>query len=112
MKLDIFFNWPPGENSARVDLGMANVEDVQKDFRVGVMPATHPGRIAWHEAGWVRGRNVEGKFQFSVKRGDKVVVEQRLSGEENADAKLVIDTDEKWPAEAHGPTHVDQGWTF
>lgn len=111
MNLDIFFNWPPGENSARIDLGIPNVDDSNKEYRVGVMPKGQANMIAWHNAGWIHGEDVHNQFQGRVDRGDKVVVEQRLTGEdEEVAARLIVDTERDWPAEAEGPTQANVGW--
>jgi len=113
MKLDALFNWPLGKNSARISLGSVSVDDVHKEFSVGLTPkGKTDAEMGAHPAGWVVGDKINDQFTFDVERGDKVTVFSRALGAKKAESKVVIDTDLEWPAEAHGGTSINTGWTF
>ena len=112
MQLSMQFNWPTGENTVGVSLGTINIEDVKKEFRLGVITKANPEGVHWHNAGWVAGEEIHDQMKCKVDRGDKVIVQYRTLGEENPSGKVVIDTEQEWPAEAHGNAMTHMGWDF
>jgi len=113
MRLTIQFNWPTGEDSAIVHLADPNIEDKKAEFRIGVIPKGEKNKIAWHNLGWINGEKVlEEKIEFKTRRGDEVVVEKRNKGQETASWRSRWDVEEKWPAEAVGPSTTFVPWIF
>jgi len=110
MNLTINFNWPTGENSASVEMAQPNVNDIDMEFRVGVVPKEHPDKIAWHNSGWVVGDRDMKRVVFRVKQGDKVVVERKKKGEEEIQTRNEWDVNEEWPTEAHGAAMTVVPW--
>src|SRR3989344_4400745 len=112
MNLTINFNWPTGEDSASVEVSQPNVNDADTEFRVGVIPKEHSGKIAWHNSGWGVGDRDMERIVFLVKQGDKVLVERRKKGEEKVQTRNEWDINEHWPAEAHDATMTVVPWYF
>lgn len=101
-----------GRDSAHVTLGQENVNDQNKEFRLGVLPKEHPGKVWWHESGWMRCSETDQDTSTYVKKGDKVVVERRELGKEEIERMGLWDIAEQWPAEAYGPSTVVVPWYF
>lgn len=107
MKVSIFYNWPLGKDSARVSLGIPNVEDVKYEFRVGYID--EQGQGGWLEPGWV-GHDEIVKLDGFVKRNWKVRIEKRDKATEEIVLRQEIDCVKEWPTEAGGATSVDTGF--
>lgn len=112
MQLSVHFNWPLGENSANVELGGPNVNDVNIEFRLGVVPGDQPTMVYWHENEWVVGDEEMQDMKVRVKRNDVVIVERR-----NKDTKEIVSRNtwniaESWPPEAHGASMTVVPWYF
>lgn len=112
MNLYIHFNFPPGENSAFVEMGFPSAEDERIEFRAGVVLEDDCDKIFWHKAGWVPGNEIFRKINFNVKKGDKVVVERRLLGHEGADTRNIWDINDEWLANVSGSNTVIAHWCF
>lgn len=107
MRLSIDFNWPP--NSARVSLGAPNVNDIECEFRIGVIPRDQTNKIHWIEPGWFKG-DQDDNVTFDLTRGDKVVVEKRKREDQSEHAKNIWDIDKEWPPEAVGDSFTNVPW--
>ncbi len=109
MKISILFNWPPGENSARVSVGRQTQEDTEKNFRVGIVPKGERDKISWLKNDSIINDRID-EFTTDVSRGDKVVVD--LIEKTGASKRSVWDTEEKWPIEAMGASSTEVPWYF
>ena len=107
MKVSIFYNWPVGKDSARVSLGMQNVEDPKYQFRIGYIDEQGDG--GWIEPGWVNHDEVE-KLDGFIKKGWKIRVEKRDKTTEEVVSRQEVDCVQEWPVEANGATSVDTGF--
>jgi hypothetical protein len=112
MQLSISFNWPPGEDSAVVELGQLNIDDKNYQFRIGVAPAESKDKIAWFSEDWFNGDESMPQIKFTVRKVDTIILEKRMVGNSNVDSRNNWKISELWPAEATGPTMVHQGWIF
>ncbi len=112
MKLNMRFNWPLGENSAYVSVGMPNIDDLKKEFKIGVIPKAHPKEIQWQDLGWIPGNEIDAKMEFRVDRGDKVVLQYGDLGTNKAEGGITIDSEEEWPMEAQGAAVTDMSWNL
>lgn len=107
MKISILYNFPLGENSARVSLGVPNIEDAKYEFRIGLID--EQGYGGWLQPGWVTYDKVS-EIDGLVKRDWKIRIEKRdpLTGE--IVTRNEIDCSKEWPSEAGGATLVDTGY--
>lgn len=109
MKISILFNWPPGENSARVTVGRQTQEDSEKKFKVGVVPKGEKDKILWLRKDPIIDDKID-EFVMDVTRGDKIVVD--VIEKTGSSKRGVWDTAEKWPAEATGESSTEVPWYF
>jgi hypothetical protein len=112
MNLTINYNWPMGQDMAHATLGQPNIEDEVFEYRLGILPNSHPGMVSWKEPGWVLAAEVNRDMSVFVKREDKVVVERRRKGTEEIERVRVWNINEEWPAEAVGPSLTTVPWHF
>jgi hypothetical protein len=110
MKLSILYNWPLGENSARASLGMANIEDANREFRIGVInQGDDPS--GWLQPGWASPDQLV-TSNVLVKRSSILKVEVRNTDTQEVIGRYEWNCSELWPPEAGGVTSVDVGYTF
>ena len=109
MKISILFNWPPGENSARVSVGRQTQEDAEKSFKVGIVPNGERDKIVWLKDAPIIDDGID-EYTTDVVRGDKIVVD--LIDKTGKSKRDFWDTDEKWPIEATGVSSTEVPWYF
>jgi hypothetical protein len=107
MKISIFYNWPLGEDSARVSLGMPSEEDIKYQFRLGVIEGTDSG--GWINPGWVNHDQID-QLSTSIKKGWKIKLEKKDKETGKVEAIPGIDSLQEWPNDATGETSVDTGF--
>ena len=107
MKLSIFYNWPLGENSARVSLGMPNIDDSKYQFRIGLIDGQGSG--GWLHPGWVNDGDVS-KIDGYVKKDWKILIEKKDKANDKIVARHEINCANDWPPEAEGGSSVDTGY--
>jgi hypothetical protein len=107
MKLSLFYNWPVGENSVRVSLGMPNIEDNKYLFRLGLIDEQGSG--GWINPGWVNFNEIS-KLDSYAKRDWKIRIEKKEKEADHITAKLEIDCSKEWPLDAQSGSSVDTGY--
>jgi hypothetical protein len=107
MKLNILYNFPLGENSAQVTLGMASADDSKYQFRIGLIDGQGSG--GWLKPGWVNHDGVD-SLKGMVKKDWKIRLEKKEKGTDNIVARHEIDCSKEWPVEAEGASCVDTGY--
>lgn len=110
MSINILFNWPPGQDSARIILGSPNVNDKEFDFRIGVILKNNADKIYWQKE-WISGEDIQ-DIAFNVKRGDKIVVERKQRNKQDSETRNTWDIDKEWPSTATGATSTNTPWNF
>ena len=111
MDISILFNWPPSEESARISFGGLTIEDLKREFRVGVIKKNEEDKIYWLKPGWTDANNMHG-ITFNTRIGEKVVVEKKKKGTAEILTRHVWDIEEKWPVKASGLSSVSIPWSF
>lgn len=107
MQLSILYNWPMGEDSARVSLGMANIDDIKYQYKLTILDKNDKGEDRWFTLGYVNHDEVHKLDTFakrtSIVRVHKMSKDGDYSGN---DYKFYLSKD--WPLEASGAsvTHV------
>ncbi|GEM_PF-4693442 len=107
MKLNILYNFPLGENSARISLGMPSVDDKKYQFRIGLIDGQGSG--GWLKPGWVNHDDVA-TLDGMVKKDWKIRLEKKDRDTGEVVARHEIDCSKEWPAEAQGIACVDTGY--
>lgn len=92
-------------------MGHANVNDRDYEFRLGILPSEHPGKVYWCEPGWVAAEAAQDLSVF-VNQTDKVVVERKRTGTDSIERVRIWDIENEWPAEAVGPSLTVVPWHF
>lgn len=111
MDISILFNWPPGQNSARVSFNGSTIDDIEHEFRVGIIKNNEGNKIYWLKPGWVDSDSVN-QIKFDAYSGEKIIVEKRKKGAPEILTRNMWDIAEKWPAEASGASSVSIPWSF
>jgi hypothetical protein len=100
MQLTILYNWPIGEDSARVSLGMSNIEDKNYQFRLSILSKKDNGNDEWLIPGWVNDNEVN-KLDALIKKASFIRVE-RINKETKEIKRYQFDCSKEWPPEASG----------
>ena len=111
MDISILFNWPPAQDSARVSFGGPTIDDMEYEFRVGVIKKDEQNKIYWLKPGWVHAPDIH-QIKFDVKTGEKIVVEKKRKGDEKITTRNIWDIEKEWPEKAAGGASVNVPWTF
>lgn len=107
MKLTILYNFPLGEDTARVSLGSPNVEDKNFQFRLGLIDGQGLG--GWMKPGWVNHDEV-GRLDYMVKRDWKIRLGKKDKRTGAIATRYEIDCSSEWTANAQGASCVDTGY--
>ena len=111
MTLDILFNWPLGENSARFSLGAPSINDRGHRFRIGIIEKSDKAVVKWLAPGWVSYGETQ-KLDGFIKKGDIIIVEKQDETTNKPVARISVDSEKEWAAEADGVSSVNQGFNF
>jgi len=101
MQLSILYNWPIGENSARVSLGMANIDDVKYQYKLTILDKNDKGEDWWFTLGYVNHDEVH-KLDTFAKKSSIVRIHKmsKVGGYSGSDYQFYLSKD--WPPEAGG----------
>lgn len=111
MTISILFNWPPSQSSARVSFNGPTVDDLEYEFRAGIIKKDEQDKIYWFKPGWVEAKNLH-EIKFDSLIGEKVIIEKRKKNGKDVLMRHIWDIEEKWPENAGGASSVATSWTF
>lgn len=113
MKITIHFNFPNGQKLAYTEMTYSNIEDAQREYRIGVIHKENPNEIYWHNSGWAILKNTNtDTIAFSAKHDDKIIVESKKIGTERTEGGSELDIETEWPKNAFGPTTTVRTWNY
>ncbi|MBI2054234.1 MAG: hypothetical protein HYT36_02790 [Candidatus Staskawiczbacteria bacterium] len=110
MTIDIFFNWPPGSNLARISVGQSNSKDLNFMFGIGIVRKNEPDKIYYMGERWIAAEKVN--LDFFVKRDDYVVIERKIKNSEKIETRNTWDINKEWPPTAIGNMSTNTPWNF
>ena len=111
MRLLILFNWPPGQNSARISFTLSTLEDEKFKFRAGVAKKEDGERIFWLKDDWVD-FNILNSFEFDVGFYDKIIIEKKNKSTGEITYRHIWEIEKEWPAGASNRSQVQKIWVF
>lgn len=114
MNINTQYNSPA--NRVRVSFSVFNVDDEDKQFRIGLVGSGMPaGTIRWHvePQEWKTADELK-DIEFILKREDEdtIVVEKKRVDDEVVEDRTKVEIQRNWPAEAHGASSTDRSYTF
>lgn len=111
MDILIFFNWPPGKDSVSISFNGPTINDMEYEFRIGIIRKNEKDKIFWLKAGWVSAENIH-EIKFNTRMGEKVIVEKKKKAGKEILTRNIWDIEEEWPEKASGSTSISVPWSF
>lgn len=100
MQLSILFNYPLGQDSARISIGAANISDSNYQFRFSILSSQNESD-QWLSPGWVNHNDIS-KLEGYIKKTSVIRLEKRDQNSNEIVKRYEWICSNIWPGEADG----------